>query len=307
MKLSEVKILMLGLTNRCNAKCITCWHSNERPFSPNELLPRVYEELRKKLFPSIDVLDVCGGGEVFFSPLFDTLLQDIQKYDFKTIITSNFSMISREQRELLATANVEFVVSLDGSHSELQSFLRPGCSFDNVVRNIQYFVSNGNRVTIQTTVSDHNFYDMGNMIELAEDLRVDGIRFHSARYLGHLDQPTKFKNPSADMDYIREITSKNYGVRYAMYFDFYHKMNRDPLLKRIKNHLKGMFPDRYLMEFCQNTRRTIKVQEDGKVLSCCLPESRVMGDLNKSVLEEIIDTPRYDSMRRTCACQMMGR
>ena len=65
MKISDVKILKLGLTNKCNGKCIMCWHSNADQYGYKELDNKIYQEIKDTLFPTIKVLDIIAGGEIF--------------------------------------------------------------------------------------------------------------------------------------------------------------------------------------------------------------------------------------------------
>jgi AdoMet-dependent heme synthase len=192
VKLKDVRILFLGLTNKCNGKCITCWHSNRFPFVNHEISPIVYKKVKDELFNNIKILNLVGGGETMLYSRIGEVLEDIKKYKFKTIITSNFASIKDKERRLLSEADIDFVVSLDGSTAKLQEFIRPNCNYETVIDNIKYFISKGRKVVIQTTVSNHNFYDIENIILLAEKLGVSGVRFHSVEYLRQLDHPYRF-------------------------------------------------------------------------------------------------------------------
>ena len=306
MKLSEIKTLFLGLTNRCNAKCITCWHSNNQVVEPIDLSSKIYYEIQKKLFPHIKVLDVCGGGEVFLSPLFNILMSDIRNYKFKTIITSNFSVINLQHIINLVHSNVDFVVSLDGSTSELQEFLRPGCEFNKIIDNIKYFISHGHKVTIQTTVSEDNFYDIDNMLQLAERLRVDNVRFHPVRLLENINKPYKFKSCPVDVKYLTKILNKKYNMKYSICFDYYHRGIKKTYIEIVAYYFKEFFKNKKNKVFCSKMRDSIKIQEDGRVLSCCLPNSKIVGDLNLNTLEDVISSFDFNNVRRTCVCDMMN-
>lgn len=295
MKLSKVKTLFLGLTNKCNAMCIHCWHSNTMQHGVLELNPLVYIQLRDQLFNHLEVLDLAGGGEVFLSPLFQLIMEDAKQYKFKTIITSNFSCISAEQRLILKDANVEFIVSLDGSTKEIQEYIRPQCKYDTVIDNIDYFIRHGKKVAIQMTVSDSNYYDMQSMLDLAVKLGVDHVRLQGARFLNNLDEPYKFTLKLVDVGYMGNLHST---IPFSVYFEHYHKPMRN-LTPR--GHYKGglFFWNR---PYCSHTVGAVKVQEDGRLQLCCMPSTRIIGDLNKESLVDIIDTKRFDTYRKLCRC-----
>ena len=304
MKLKDIRILFLGLTNKCNGRCITCWHSNRLPFPNHEISLDIYEQVKDKLFKNIKILNLVGGGETMLYSRIDKVLEDVKKYKFKTVITSNFTSMSEKQKELLSDINIDFVASLDGSNAKLQEFIRPSCIYQAAIDNIKYFVNKRKKVVIQTTVSDHNFYDMENMIRLAESLNVEGIRFHSVQYLSHLDNPLKFKKPSEDMNYIDKILKKKYSVGFGIYLDFYHKQSQDayrPL------YLFDIWSSILKKDVCSHARNTIKIQENGMLATCCLPACKIAGDLNFHSIEEIIDTPQYDGLIKTCKCPNIQR
>lgn len=293
---------MLGLTNRCNGKCIMCWHSNKVQHRACDLPLSVYDELERKLFRRIHLLNLSGGGEILLYPYIDKVLTDIQKYKFTTTMTSNFSNVSDKYRDMLSKIRSEFVVSLDGTTPNIQNFIRPGCDFDKVIYNIKYFKARGKKITIQTTVSNHNFYDMENMIKLAGSLGVDVLKFQDVQFLENMDRPYRVEKPPHDIAYLDRIL-KGSKVPTCVFFDFYHR----PLLKiPFSVHKLFRWWESRHTAFCPNTVGTLKVQENGLVLSCCLPESKIVGDLRKDDLEKIIDNEQYEAIRRNCRCQMLS-
>jgi len=299
MKLNDIKKLMLGLTNRCNAKCIMCWHSNKNSYHKIiDLEESIYKQIRDKLFPRIKELNLAGGGEVLIYPKIEQVLSDISKYRFKTILTSNFSFISEKYRNLLKNMNVDFVVSIDGSNKNLQEFLRPNCDYDRIIDNIKFFTKYKKKIMFQTTISNYNFYDIEDMIKLGEELKIDLVKFQEVHFLNNLEEPYKIAKPPEDLDYINNILSKKYKVKTSAFLSFYH----NPSIELPKNLLSIYKIFHKPNKYCHNTINTIKIQEDGEVLSCCLPYSKRMGNLHYSILEDIIETAEFDNNRQFCMC-----
>ena len=302
MKLEETKILFLGLTNKCNGRCIMCWHSNENPYPCQEIDKAQLANIRDDLFDKIDYLHLVGGGEQMLYSDMDNLLASMRHYNFKLIITTNGSVISEKQRQLLLPLDVNIIISLDGSTKEIQETIRPNCDYDAVVENIKYFTSNGKTVILRVTLSNHNYQDMDNIITLAENLGVAKVKFQCVEFLSNLDEPYKFsKPPEIGYDYVDEILAKHKGISVSVSLANYRSDNKD------FEEYYDIVPSVQQKDYCGNTRHTIYIQEDGRVLSCCLPNSKVMGDLNINTLEEILDSFEYDDNRLYCSCAIMRR
>jgi MoaA/NifB/PqqE/SkfB family radical SAM enzyme len=275
------------------------------------------------MFKHIKILDLISGGEIFLYKHIGLLLEDIKKYKFRTIIESNFAVINEQQKQILKDANVNFIVSLDGSHKELQKFLRPQCDYDTVIDNIRFFVKHKKRVTIRMTVSNYNFYDMADMLKLGEELGVDGIIFHEVQYLGCLEKPYKFDKPPEDMEYVKSIISKKYKINYDIFLSYYRRNSVflnfirgtyycviDPITAQgagayVKLHnLISLLTRR---ESCPISRQFIKVDIDGKIYFCSHHECSPVGDLTRNCLEYIMENQGYDNIRKMCSCAVSKR
>jgi MoaA/NifB/PqqE/SkfB family radical SAM enzyme len=249
----------------------------------------------------IKELSIAGGGEVLMYPHIEDVFTDIAKYKFKTIITSNFSIISDYHRNLLKEMNVEFVISIDGSTKTMQEFLRPNCDYDRIIDNIKFFKKHKKKMMFQTTVSSSNFYDIENMIKLGEDLGVDMVKFQEVHLLDNLEQPYKISKPVEDLDYLNNVFNKEHKVKVSAFLSFYHTpcITLPPILRA---PYRFFYKFRPRNKYCHNTVNTLKIQEDGEILSCCLPHSKRMGNLHNDILENIIGSKDFDRNREFCMC-----
>ena len=59
-----------------------------------------------------------------------------------------------------------------------------------------------------------------------------------------------------------------------------------------------------MKNYCPHAYDVLKVQENGAILSCCLPYSKNMGDLHKTSLEDIIGSKEFEDNRVNCTCSM---
>jgi len=324
MKVSDVKFLKLGLTNRCNSKCITCWHSNKEKI-PHlfDMDRRIYRHVKEKLFPNLKILDFLSGGEFFMCRYVDEVIDDISKGSFKTTIESNMSMITEDQRDKLAKSGVRFIASLDGSTKELQEELRPQCNYDRVISNIKYFVDRGNRVTIRMTVSNRNFRDMMSMMELGESLGVENVICHGAEILNSLELPAKFDLPPEDLDYVKSVRNVRWKCGCDIFLPFYrsssmyYKPSRgfynvmDPMTASgagIKVKLANLWAMVVKKDCCPIPSNFINIDIDGRVYFCSCPECRPIGvGLHQYTLDQILDHPAFDKARRECSCKISRR
>jgi sulfatase maturation enzyme AslB (radical SAM superfamily) len=283
---------------------------------------RIYEELRNKVFPKLNILDLLSGGEAFACKYIDEVLYDMKKYDFKTTIESNFSVITNRQREFMVSADVRFIVSLDGSTKALQEFMRPQCNYEKVLENISFFVKNKKRVTIRMTISNYNFYDMQRMMKLGEKLGVEGIIFHGAQYLECLDRPLKFEAPPVDREYIHNLVHGHYKINYDLWLDYHRRTSAlispmravycvmDPLTALgagTKVKIANLWAMMRRKEYCPISRSFIKVDVDGQIYFCSCHECKAIGNLSENTLEQIMDNDRYDRIRRVCSCKISKR
>ena len=296
MQINDIKILKLGLTTKCNGRCIMCWHSNRDQQEHVELDNKIYQELKNTLFHKIKVLDLISGGEIFFYTGIEELLNDSLKYDYLLKIATNGTSISEHHKNILKRLNVEFVISLDAANAELHEKLRVGCSFDKVIQSIKYFVENGKKVHIRTCVSNHNFYEMHKILELAKRLDVAGVKFQTVQYLESVKKPYSFTKPPKDMTYLKSLKGN-----YSIAFDYFHKHMYHSTLINIWNKIQSIKKYTY----CPNAKNFLKVDIDGHVLSCSMPDAVLYGDLNKNSLTEIINN--CETIRRNCTCKPMEK
>lgn len=324
MQVKDVKFLKLGITNRCNSRCLTCWHSNAtkvpRIFDMDK---QIYNHVKEQLFPHIKILDFLSGGEFFMCQYVNEVIDDVCNGAFKTTIESNMSLITPAQKQKLSKANVRFIASLDGSTKQLQEFLRPQCTYEKVIENIKYFVNCGKRVTIRMTVSNHNFYDMKNMMKLAELLKVENVIFHEVEELSSIERPLHFLPPPVDVAYLNDIIKTKWAIGIDIYLSYYRRSSMyfkptrgiynvmDPMTA-MGAGFKVKFANVWAMiaktDTCPIPNNFINIDIDGKIYFCSCPECRSIGvGLHKYTLQQILDHPVYDKTRKECSCKISRR
>lgn len=295
MQIEEIKTLNLALTNKCNGRCIMCWHSNKDPRGFMEIPENFYEQA-KTLFPTIKVLDLISGGEVFLYSHINRLFEDSTEFNYLIKISTNGSVISNYHKELLSKLNVEFTVSLDATYAELHNKIRQGCSFNKAIETIKYFVDIGKKVYIRSCFSNHNFYEMQGILDLAEKLNVSGVKLQTVQYLDSVDKPYSFTKPPIDIKYLKSLKSK---VKYSMAFDYFKKNPESPSLFTKLTYLVRH-------KYCPLNKNFLKIDMDGKIYSCSVVRyARILGDLRLNSLTNILKT--CEPIRINCTCKQMEK
>jgi MoaA/NifB/PqqE/SkfB family radical SAM enzyme len=145
----------------------------------------------------------------------------------------------------------------------------------------------------QTVVSELNVHDLKNILILAESLGIDSVHFQELQYYDGLERPWKLNRQKETVPYVEHITNKkNIVISGLASIRFY-----------ISNKL---LPSIFHPGQCEHTIQDLRVQEDGKILSCCFPGCKVMGDLHENTLEEIISTKEFDAHMKSCKCKFSG-
>lgn len=164
-------IMALAITNKCNLKCEHCI-SNSGDEVANCLS---FEEIK-------DILDQAAnmkvpyfgftGGEPFCREDFYDILEYASKKNFKIIITSNGSLITREWAKKLKKLNIYLMrISLDGSTSEKHDYFRGvKGAYSKTTEAISILAEEGISTTVLTTVSKYNYDDITNIIDLSVTL-----------------------------------------------------------------------------------------------------------------------------------------
>jgi len=161
----SLRYLELQITDRCNLRCRHCYLGEGR----HQDLPLEKIKPALKEFAEIQGLRLLiSGGEPFLHPHFWELNELLRDYEFRSVLLSNGTLITKEVARTLRVHEVQ--LSLDGMEEGHES-LRGKGTFPRVIQAIDHLKDVSIRVSIATMIHQKNleeFEDLSNLIKTKE-------------------------------------------------------------------------------------------------------------------------------------------
>jgi len=175
----QLRVLHLHLTRNCNLSCKNCWISSAPNIETNYISPSAFQ----------DLIEECGllglreiklsGGEPFIYPFFEQISHYTLESGYKLRIETNGTVCSPRAISNLSkyADNIEFVISLDGSNSLVNSQSRNcECNYNKTIDTCKLIKEIGCKLAITTLITKDNYYDVDDIIALAVSLSADSHR-----------------------------------------------------------------------------------------------------------------------------------
>jgi radical SAM protein len=167
-------IVIWEVTRACALKCLHCRAEAQYHADPRQL---TFEE-GKKLLDDIAEMDrplvVFTGGDPLMRPdLFDLARYAIEEKQLSVSMTPSATpRVTREAVRKAKEAGLSrWAFSLDGSNAEIHDHFRgTKGSFDLTMRGIQYLKEEQIPIQVNTTVSNYNLHDLGNIAEKVKEM-----------------------------------------------------------------------------------------------------------------------------------------
>jgi len=121
--------MQIELTNYCNLKCPVCpTGAGVLKRRPQSIDPALFEQLMKEIGSNLLVLSLWAWGESLLHPELSEILQIIQTYDAKTLLSTNGQNLDDENiiQALIQNPPTYLIVALDGLTDETNSHFRVG-------------------------------------------------------------------------------------------------------------------------------------------------------------------------------------
>lgn len=167
-------------TKRCNSNCRHCYLAalkNEKVLSYEDEMStentiKAFQKLRDMGFS----LTSFGGAEPTQKMDFNYIVESVGKQGYQIKIHTNGTCIDTERAKALKRSNIfEVRISLDGSTPEINDFIRGEDAYRQSMIGIKNCVEQGLKTTVAITISKKNIKDLGNIIDLAHELKVAGV------------------------------------------------------------------------------------------------------------------------------------
>jgi MoaA/NifB/PqqE/SkfB family radical SAM enzyme len=313
------RILALVLSNRCNLRCIHCYQAKngDSLLAPAE----IGRELRRELagfYPYLSTLDLLGG-EVFLSPGFSELVDDVAAMVDRPILrlTTNGTLIDDVWAErIVRTPFHSITVSIDGGTPATYCRLRRGGELETVLAGIRRI-----RKWKQTLASDYpyldsffvimrsNFREIPQYLELMRQEGIVEVALETMRLSGENTARTAGLARDEVIHSVDEVTelhgllqnalsrarSDFRAIRVSGLTTLFAAHGLDPSFLReggdgLYPESDDLRPESGNFELCPNPWTTLFVTESGNVHICFLSEP--IGNLYQTPLVEIWNSPK---------------
>lgn len=273
-------------TNRCNSKCIMC----NRMFSRTDenqhagLLDWSILEKCKNFLRYCERVALGGFGEPFLHPEYIEIAEFIKGCGPYVYCFTNGSLLNEKTCESLVRISYdELCISLGGGDRETHKYIRGIDNFDEVVDNLLRLNYIKRLRGLKKPVISFNIVAMNTVLkrvdkvlELAVKLEAKAIAMPNLVVQGEtMKGESPWMNAAQSMEIFRktEEAASEHNIKFSY-----------PKLRERKGDCVNFFSNMY-------------ITWDGTVLSCPL-ERFILGDLNKSGLEEIWNSDSYATLRQ---------
>lgn len=175
--------LFFELTDACNMRCLHCGsHAspNNKRYLSSHLVRKTLDEVAREYDPT-KILICYSGGEPLLHPDLFSLIEYATKKGFFCGITSNGTLITKENANKLKKAGLRSVsVSIDGTRESHDWFRGQKSAYDRAMTGIKNLVSVGGIYTQITTVIHKKNID--SLDEIYNEVVKSGV--HSWRPIG---------------------------------------------------------------------------------------------------------------------------
>ncbi|MBI1746512.1 MAG: radical SAM protein [Acidobacteria bacterium] len=168
-------LIFWEVTKGCNLRCIHCRATPTELASPADLSTeeafRVIDEIASV---SQSILVLSGGEPLFRRDLFDIAAYGTQR-GLRMALATNGTLVTQEVAQRVLDAGIQRVsISLDGGQASTHDSFRaiPG-AFDGAIRGFRNLKAVGMSMQINTTITNHNYKEIDNILKLALELGTD--------------------------------------------------------------------------------------------------------------------------------------
>lgn len=189
---SEPESLLVGIDGRCNLNCRQC---RKKTFEYDEIEKNMlecqkYRIIDSKWLDKVKRLTFASYGEVFFSPVYKSLLFGGEnKLGRNNIqILSNGVLFSEEYFQVLAKIydRISVSISVDAACEETYSIVR-GNHWERLNKNLKNLVAHRKRGELESIILSFctqlcNIKEIYDFIEYARNIGVDGVIFQKIHY-----------------------------------------------------------------------------------------------------------------------------
>ncbi len=293
-------------SQKCNLQCIMCpGHSFKESADSKSCNYGIFTlESFNRLLPFLPYLNRCilsGDGEPLLNPDLMEIIKKIKDFDISTGFITNGTLLNKTISDRLVDLQVDQITfSIDSLDKEIFERIRVNASFDKVMENLSYLISEKARrkstrpnITISAVLMKENYKDIRSFIEFAANAGIQQVFFSplfwlpDKRYLNFYNE----HNLSTDeMSGLKKDLPEL--LEFARTKDVEFNIKFLPELNPAEN--KNQFTKDLI---CTEPWTTIFITWDGKIRPCCSSEM-TFGSLNHDRIEDIWFSEKYSQLRK---------
>lgn len=301
--------LLLDITDKCDMRCIMCWHHSPSLRNEGSKAPRFFplerfEGLVKEL-KSIGTKTIllCGEGEPLLHPGIEEMAQICARHSMEIEIMTNAYHLGKEKISLLKKTGLK-KISVSLHASDLHTFgtirpLEPEETFARIMENLLLLksarlVDEKPLFFIINVISSLNYHDVHGMIKLAENLNIDKILFKPLKLAPDLPQYLSLSNDTKK-NLINKLLQLSKKTSISNNIKEYINTMRSP-----DGNQKHFSPMGILPCHIPWTHSVINI--DGNVVGCAYARKHALGNIHTSSFGDIWFGKEYDLFRKAHLC-----
>lgn len=200
-------VVVWNCTRTCNLKCKHCYSSSDEKHYSGELTTIE----AKKMIDNLGAFGVpvllISGGEPFLREDLMELIQYSQKYNIRSTISTNGTLIDKKMARELKNNHVGYVgISIDGIRERHDSFRGSRGSFDKAVAGIRNCLEVGQKVGLRFTLSRDTVGQLADVFRLIEEEKIPRVCFYHLGYSGRgtaiMNEDISHEETRAAMEFI---------------------------------------------------------------------------------------------------------
>ena len=178
-------IVVWNSTKACNLRCVHCYYTARAQPDPDEMTTIEAKAMIDDLAAfGVPVLLFSGGEPLLRDDLFELGAYAVDR-GLRTVISTNGTLIPPAVAVRIKEAGFAYVgISLDGIGETNDRFRGASGAFDAALRGIRACTQAGMRTGLRLTLNQHNYQDLGQILDLLEAERIPRACFYHLVYAG---------------------------------------------------------------------------------------------------------------------------
>ena len=278
------KVIRIEPSSACNLNCIHCPTGTinmHRGLMTEGIFTTILNNIKPYL-SKIEVVVLYHGGEPLLNQNFEKMvleLKRITKAKIKTV--TNGMLLNTKRIEGIINAGLdEIEISLDGLDPEENNYIRKGCDFDKVSKNVHLLIE----------------------MKRIKKSKLPVIHISTTQFLEKKDQKFQMENlmtctPQYLLEEFKnEIQTQKIGSIKSTYAMRWPDIKID---YEIIDEIIVTDRDAIDYNYCDHVMNTLTIRHNGDVVPCCydLTSKLVMGNIKNMSLDQIWNSSKYQALR----------